>query len=511
MVQKTAEVMTGVTPQWIPPTPVVTKFGTLTGGYAPAIVDTRYSTRAAGQEELQQLMSTVQMDHLRAFTAHGFRKERSDAKLQNRPLLMDFSLIDRHVLGVVHDSVMGPVIRNVSKIIWHPRFRDTVKQAFGSDEKNKLLNHWLRSVATNNKNNGIALTRMEKAIGFMNQGATMMSLGLNIGGAIRQTIGYIPLAGKIGPHRMANAMLQALRNPPGTKKFVMEKSAFMRDQVIGQDRDVRRMAEKLSRNEKRGLDPVRSFMLSQYSFFQNLCNVPGWLESYKIGLKKFKGDDAQAVQYADMVIRTTQGSSSLSDLTTYETSGVLQQLFTKYYSWFRVLHSQTIRTYRRAKYEKGVFHRAGIVMNYYCFMLVLPGVLESIMRGVRPEDDETWPQHLAKEALRSAILGPLEAVPVVRDVLGGMSSLPFRSMMPALSGTMRRSLPQMVTPKRIARESTSTRARTSSLLTTSSIGGILRRWDSSLGCRSDTVEGLESFSGMLCRTRTRSSTALCRR
>lgn len=173
------------------------------------------------------------------------------------------------------------------------------------------------------------------------------------------------------------------------------------------------------------MDAFRSFTLSQYAFFQNMCNIPGWVESYKLGMKKFDENDAKAVKYADSVIRQTQGAGTIADLTRFETSGTWKKMFTLFYSWFRVLHNNNVEAFRRVKNEKGFSKKLGIFMNHALFMLILPRLAETLLRGGKPDedDDETWTQYLLKEVVLAGFLAPVEAIPVARDVVGGIGAL----------------------------------------------------------------------------------------
>ncbi|MDR1515659.1 MAG: hypothetical protein LBS45_08190 [Synergistaceae bacterium] len=420
MVQETAELMTGVTPEWVEAAPVVTKYGTYKGGYYPIVTDIELSQAAAKQEEMSSLMDTISLDYLSGTTKDGHRKERAH-NVYGRPPLLSLSVIDRHFINVIHDAALAPAIRDANKIIHHPMVLDAVKQSLG-DEKNKTLNHWLRAVAKNNKNNGLALGLGDKFLQWARRGVVMMGLGLNLSGAIKQTFGYFPLASKIGPNRAVRAMLSGLRHPFETKKFALEKSEFMREQILGQDRDLLEIVRKWQRKGGGKLSAFRCFAVSQYAFFQNLCNIPGWVESYKLGLEKYGGDDAKAVKFADSVIRKTQGSGTIADLSRFETSGELQRLFTMFYSWFRVMHNMNVETFRRVKNEKGYTHKLGVFMNHAFFVLMLPALFERLLRDGGPDKDETWPRYLMKNALISAVTSPIEAVPIVRDVARGTES-----------------------------------------------------------------------------------------
>jgi hypothetical protein len=189
----------------------------------------------------------------------------------------------------------------------------------------------------------------------------------------------------------------------------------MREQLKAQDRDIAKMREEWTLKGHGKLDAFRGFTLGQYAFFQNLCNIPGWMKSYELGLVKFGGDDAKAIRYADMVIRTTQSAPGIADLTYLETSGTWRKMFTMFYSWYRIMLNKGIETKRRIQHEPGAIHKMGLFMKYAFGYLVIGRMIGNLMR-FRKDDDEPWTRWLLREAGTAVVLSPLESVPVVRDL-----------------------------------------------------------------------------------------------
>lgn len=89
----------------------------------------------------------------------------------------------------------------------------------------------------------------------------------------------------------------------------------MREQMDEGNAEVRKLRQNWTTNDH-GISRAADFFLSVYPLFQNMCNVPGWVQCYKIGLKRY-GDEAKAVAYADSVIRQTQSASTIADLSTF--------------------------------------------------------------------------------------------------------------------------------------------------------------------------------------------------
>ena len=147
-----------------------------------------------------------------------------------------------------------------------------------------------------------------------------------------------------------------------------------------------------------------------------MCNVPGWVQCYKIGLKRY-GDEAKAVAYADSVIRQTQSASTIADLSTFERSGPIGQLTTMFYSWFRVMYQMQNEAIMRVKYEHGI-NRVKDLASYAFYILVAQSVAEALLRGggPEPEDDESRMWSWAKWTTQRVVLSPLSTVPLVREI-----------------------------------------------------------------------------------------------
>ena len=230
-----------------------------------------------------------------------------------------------------------------------------------------------------------------------------------------QPLGYFPLAHRIGGVNAALAVLKGLRHPEETWRLAHEKSAFMREQMDGTNAEVRNLRQNWSSQGKK-LNAVQDRMLSIYPFFQNMCNVPGWCQSYYVGMKKFNGDEKEAIAYADAVIRQTQGASGIADLSTFERGGVVARFFSMFYSWFRVQYQMQTEAIRKAYYGRGLKGRMGDLASYVFYVLVAQSVAEGLLRGDLPDDEDdpllvSWAKWTAKRATVST----LSTLPMVRD------------------------------------------------------------------------------------------------
>ena len=412
-IQKVHELMTGTIPEPVKAQPVVTKYGKFRGGYYPIVTDLRYSLSAAAQKEQREVMTSAPMGFGIAQTESGHRKARAE-NVEGRPLLFELSVLDNHVANVVYDYEMTHVIRDVRKLLKRDRIQRLIEDVLGEHQA-RNLNKWLNDVAANTKNNGLSMDTKDRLVNKAISGTAMFSLGANVGGALMQPLGYFPLAHRIGGVNAALAVLKGLRHPEETWRLAHEKSAFMREQMDGTNAEVRNLRQNWSSQGKK-LNAVQDRMLSIYPFFQNMCNVPGWCQSYYVGMKKFNGDEKEAIAYADAVIRQTQGASGIADLSTFERGGVVARFFSMFYSWFRVQYQMQTEAIRKAYYGRGLKGRMGDLASYVFYVLVAQSVAEGLLRGDLPDDEDdpllvSWAKWTAKRATVST----LSTLPMVRD------------------------------------------------------------------------------------------------
>ena len=411
-IKKVHELMTGMTIEKVEAKPVVTKYGTFRGGYYPIVTDLRYSETAAAQREREEVMASAPLNFASKHTKSGHRKARAENVL-GRPPLLSFSVLDNHVANVIHDYEMAPVIRDAWKILRRDKVKSVIVAVYG-DRGYRNFGKWLNDIAANTKNNGVASGSGDRIVNGIKSKTAMFALGGNLGGAVSQLLGYFPLAHRIGFVNTALAIIDGLNPSVNTYDFAREKSAFMREQMDDGNSEVRKLRQNWTTNDH-GISRAADFFLSVYPLFQNMCNVPGWVQCYKIGLKRY-GDEAKAVAYADSVIRQTQSASTIADLSTFERSGPIGQLTTMFYSWFRVMYQMQNEAIMRVKYEHGI-NRVKDLASYAFYILVAQSVAEALLRGggPEPEDDESRMWSWAKWTTARVLLSPLSTVPFARE------------------------------------------------------------------------------------------------
>lgn len=421
-IRKVHELLTGTTIEKVEAQKLRTKFGELRGGYYPIVTDLRYSESAAAQSERQEVMATAPLDHAQRFAKNGHRKARAENVL-GRPPLLSFTVLDNHVANVIHDYELSPAVRDARKILRRDAVRSVIKSVLG-ERGLRNFNHWLNDVAANTKNNGVVRGSGDRFVQGLKSNTAMFALGANLGGALMQPLGYFPLAHRIGFANTAMAIMDWLAHPQETFDFCREHSAFMREQLDNGNSEVRKLRQNWTTNDH-GISKAADMMLSIYPFMQNMCNAPGWVQCYKMGLAKY-GAEEKAVAYADSVIRQTQSASTIADLSTFERSGTIGQMTTMFYSWFRVMYQMQNEAIRKVKYEHGLFNKTKDLASYTLYVLIAQSIAEALLRGSGPDaedDDPMWAW--AKWTAGRLLLAPLSTVPVARE-LGNFVDADFK-------------------------------------------------------------------------------------
>ncbi|WP_302795036.1 hypothetical protein [Cloacibacillus evryensis] len=412
-VRKVHELMTGTTIEKVEARPLVTRFGELRGGYYPIVTDLRYSESAAAQNERQEVMASAPLDHAQRYAKSGHRKARGENVL-GRPPKLSFDVLDNHVANVIHDYELSGAVRDVRKILRRDVVRSVIRSVLG-DRGLHNFNGWLNDIAANTKNNGVSRGTGDRIVQGLKSNTAMFALGGNLGGALMQPLGYFPLAHRIGFVNTALAIMNGLSHSKEVYGFAYEHSEFMREQMSDGNSEVRKLRQNWTTNDH-GISKAADMMLSIYPLLQNMCNVPGWVQCYKVGLKRF-GTEAKAVAYADSVIRQTQSASTIADLNTFERSGTVGQMFTMFYSWFRVMYQMQNEAIMKVRYEHGLWNKTRDLASYAAYVLIAQSVAEALLRGNGPDtedDDQMWAW--AKWTAGRMLLGPLSTVPVAREL-----------------------------------------------------------------------------------------------
>jgi len=423
----------GVAPPKVEGTEVVTPFGTFKGGYFPAVYDLSKDRNPPPPSE-RDLFSG---DYQRATTRAGSTHERS-ARV-SRPILLNMSVINRHIEEVIHDITHREAIIAVDKLTSDREVQKAVSDAFGP-EYAALFRPWLKQIANEPSGGGAAKSkidaRIQAAFRSIRTRVTIVGLGFRLGSALAQVAGAPNIVGEIGAARFLQGVTQMLAHPVSNPlsgqslyRTVTEKSAEMAGRFANMDRDVRENLRQHARTTG-PMAPIRFIQRHAYDLIlamDMLITLPGWVGAYEKALGQGM-EEQEAIYYADKVIRVSQGAGGSKDQAAIMTSHEATRFFTMFFSYFSALYNRQrdiVRLYGEAVRERDIAKAVEAAQRSFWIML-LPPVLDAAIRGLEPEDEDedgekSWAE-TGRWLMRKILFGNMASIPGVRDVLSAIDS-----------------------------------------------------------------------------------------
>ncbi len=370
--------------------PVVTPFGTFRGGYVPAITDPYLVESAAERADQENLLQDNASSMFPATTGKGFTMSRVAG--YNKPLLLDLGLMATHVDKVLRFSYMGPAIQDVGRILNNSELKETfaeINPAWSSE----MLIPWLKRTArqtVETKSSGWGGKAADAVFRGLRRRTGLQLMAANIANAAQQLTGLFPTMTKVSPGKVGAALVQFTLHPMELTTQVTDKSPWMRDRldneignISGELRDILTQS-KYEKAQEFGMQA--GYWVSGAA--QHIVDVITWQAAYDQKVAEGE-DEKESVQYADSIVRQTQGSFAPEDASTLEAGSPFVRLFTQFYSYFNMISNLAITEGRNAVAESG--WKGGSSRLFYIYMMTfaLPSfIAELIMAGMRGKIDD---------------------------------------------------------------------------------------------------------------------------
>ena len=238
-------------------------------------------------------------------------------------------------------------------------------------------------------------------------------MGLKMTTAFVQASGYAQSIDELG-WKWAKEGLKAMKNPIDTHDFIVERSTFMKNRPREHDRDIK---DSIRKGEGLANQQIPWFYF--ISMMDFAVSMPSWMGGYKKAMSGAvenieAGDENAAILYADEVIRTTQGGGAVKDLAGIQRGTEFFKSLTMFYSFFSVQFNRFRQSTKRFINDRDL----PAYFTSYIWILFIPGVLDDILLGRGPEEDEEWTSWLIKKQIQA----PLQGVIFFRDLIAGATS-----------------------------------------------------------------------------------------
>lgn len=403
----------GKAPPKVEALPFPTKYGEARGGYFRLKYDTDLDERAHRFDEgaaVKELLGGGM--GMSAKTNQGTSTQRKDG-VAMRPRL-DLGVFVEAVNETVHDLALREAVADTMRLLNDKGIQTAIKSSVGVPAYRALVNR-VREVAAPPRNpSGF----IEKILASARRN-TIVVLMSGVKTALQNVVGLVPALTRVNAGSIGLEMARFYSPAMAERyRFAMDNSEYMRHRYQNFDRDLNDMAAKLT--VKGRLLPDTATMLALMGLVDRGVSVPVWNAAFKDGMVQFDNDNTKAADYADHIVRQTQGSGRDVDLPKIMSGhggyGQLKRLFTMFYSYFNSQLQMLVRAgaiaKRKASSNPGL--AVGEFTLQFVMIAVLPAVLTEIMMGHGGDDEDE--DKLAKRYARALAMYGAGMFPIVRDI-----------------------------------------------------------------------------------------------
>ncbi len=350
-IEATTKAATGLAPEKVVPSPIVTPFGTYAGGYYPVVYDPDQVEQAfKNQQKEGDLFSN---NFARPTLGDGFTKARVQYAA---PILLDIAVISRHLSEVVHYVTHYEAVTQANKITSHPRFQKIVKEHMGL-AFTRELRPWLQDIAKAQDTPGVTQREiLSSAMRSLRGGVSIASMGYNIFTGFTQLLGVTTALDAVKPRFWASGVQKAWLSPRAAEnwRFAWQNSAELEPLVKQVDRDIAMINDiYMKKTSGKVMDAVVRHAFTHIGYFQLAVNMAAWHGAYEQALSKGL-DQKAAIDEADSVVRKTQSSGAIKDLSAVQRGSEASRMVSMFYSWFSVLYNRLEDIARETKSIKDV-------------------------------------------------------------------------------------------------------------------------------------------------------------
>jgi len=418
----------GVELEKVEAAPVKTKYGEYRGGYFPLRFDRSMSERADFYADTAESLRSDQSLYRQPNTQAGSTISRVGTTYQNLVPHLNFGVLLNSLNENIQDLTHREAVNDVWRLIRRPDVRQAIEGVLGENYWVQMK-RWLQETA---KPEPIGDPGAASLIRKLRRNTAMAAMGLKMSVAACQVTGIFQSVHTLGAYWTMVGLKEYYKNPARmgavTKEIYGKSLALANRNKTSYDRDVHEaltLRNPLAENLR---DKLTDAYFKPIAWMDQAVANPVWLGGYLKALKEGKSE-AEAVSYADTILRVTQPTGAVKDQSRAQRGwgagewGKLLNMFSTFFSGTQNLiweqYHQTAGAFGRGEYLKGTWQagRAGI------FLAVLPALFEFLVKnaGQPPEDEEDW-----KNVGQGVISYATGGLPVVKDLIGYFTGATYR-------------------------------------------------------------------------------------
>lgn len=404
--------LTGIEPEWVEASQLVTKHGTYKGGYYPIKADPLRSTRAEADTAAEVQKQMERGLYVRSQTRRGHLKARSEST--GRAIRYDLAVIVEHVDQVVHDLAWHEYLIDANRLMRAGAVDTAIRNHYGP-EKLRTMTGLLTDIAVGDMG---AQSAGDRILNHLRQGATIAGLGWRVTTSLLQPIGLTQSMVRIGPKWVAKGAVHWLGDATklqNSVRLVGEKSDFMRLRAKTMQREINEIRNKVAGEDSR-IEATYFYLIQK---MQLVADVPTWWGAYEKAMAADDMTEAKAVALADQAVIDAQGAGQIKDLAAVQRGSPAWKLFTNFYSFFSTTYNLTAESVGRTNFKNP--GSVGLLATDLLLLYTIPAILGTLMKATLGGDwdDE---EKLLKQLVADQMSYLLGTVVGLRELGGGVQA-----------------------------------------------------------------------------------------
>lgn len=434
---------TGFSPKKVEASPVELtlsdgKTVVMRGGYFPLMRDGDTGSKHAGQEVISDTDPRQGRNIRTMSTRRGHLKERVKAKY---PVNLKRGAEFNVAMDAIHDLCFREVMGDFRKIMNDQEMYTLIKEKLGLADFSAFKEYLERAANPQGTNSGsVGESWMGSVANWLRARTVNVAIMLNLKTAVQNLgnpllygnavdgFGYSDVVVAVSNYSMNMQLAEGYKS---AKEFVYSKSPWMKERSVLPDISLRDMKEMESLNpiEKKAVEFGTRLLVAT----DNLSAIPVWMQAYGKKIRAGAGE-AEAVDFANTVIRRTLGSSRVTEVAPLLRGGPMLKLFTTFQGFFNTQYNQWAREYNIFLKEKDIMRLTSFVGAKF----VMFAFINLMLSAEDPfEEDKDEYKKISKELLTypMSLAGPAGQVGnAIWSRALGMQTYGYR--MTAVQGTI---------------------------------------------------------------------------
>lgn len=408
------------------------------GGYFPLMRDGDTGSKHAGQEVISDTDPRQGRNIRTMSTRRGHLKERVKAKY---PVNLKRGAEFNVAMDAIHDLCFREVMGDFRKIMNDQEMYTLIKEKLGLADFSAFKEYLERAANPQGTNSGsVGESWMGSVANWLRARTVNAAIMLNLKTAVQNLgnpllygnavdgFGYSDVVAAVSNYSMNMQLAEGYKS---AKEFVYSKAPWMKERSVLPDISLRDMKEMESLNpiEKKAVEFGTRLLVAT----DNLFAIPVWMQAYGKKIRAGAGE-AEAVDFANTVIRRTLGSSRVTEVAPLLRGGPMLKLFTTFQGFFNTQYNQWAREYNIFLKEKDIMRLTSFVGAKF----VMFAFINLMLSAEDPfEEDKDEYKKISKELLTypMSLAGPAGQVGnAIWSRALGMQTYGYR--MTAVQGTI---------------------------------------------------------------------------